>query len=152
MLAGFTMNDYETKEAMNLQIIKVQIEFIHRSSGDTLTRENFYKLKAKIAEARLLTMQRSPSDKSLTDEGGSTKGEQNSKDSLAPPGSENPAQAGDEQDSKVARPLSTAANAAAKSCDGIVRAIRSRIQSIRAGELLSIMFIRYCFNLGFGTI
>jgi len=27
-----------------------------RSSGDTLTRENFYKLKARIAEARLLTM------------------------------------------------------------------------------------------------
>ena len=33
-----------------------------RSSGDTLTRENFHKLKNKLAEARLLTMQRRASD------------------------------------------------------------------------------------------
>ena len=28
--------------------------FVLRSSGDTLSRENFYKLKARIAEARML--------------------------------------------------------------------------------------------------
>ena len=27
---------------------------LHRSSGDTLSRENFYKLKSRIAEARML--------------------------------------------------------------------------------------------------
>ena len=29
-------------------------KFVLRSSGDTLSRENFYKLKARIAEARML--------------------------------------------------------------------------------------------------
>ena len=39
-----------------------QNNIFYRSSGDTLTRENFYKLKNKLAEARLLTMQRRNSD------------------------------------------------------------------------------------------
>ena len=39
----------------------------------------------------------------------------------------------------VSRPLSTSS---ARSTSGIIKAIRSRIQAIRSGELLSIMFIR----------
>ena len=103
-----------------------------RSSGDTLTRENFYKLKAKLAEARALTMQRRPSDQVTDEEGSGSKTDRSSKDSLAPPGSENQ---GDE-DSKISRPLATANQ------NGIIKALRSRIQPIRAGELLSIMFMR----------
>ena len=78
-------------------------------------------------------MQRKPSNESGPEASRSSKSDQSSKDSLAPPGSELP---GDD-DSKISRPLGTS-----KSCDGIVRAIRSRIQAIRAGELLSIMFMR----------
>ena len=104
-----------------------------RSSGDTLTRENFYKLKAKLAEARALTMQRRPSDQDGSDqEGSGSKTDRSSKDSLAPPGSENQG----EEDSKISRPLSTANQ------NGVIKALRSRIQPIRAGELLSIMFMR----------
>ena len=37
------------------------IVLLNRSSGDTLTRENFYKMKAKMAERRMMTS-RSPID------------------------------------------------------------------------------------------
>ena len=42
-------------------------------------------------------------------------------------------------DEAISRPLSKASN---KSGGGIIRALRSRVQALRSGELLSILFIR----------
>ena len=67
--------------------------------------------------------------------------ESKSDDSGASLESEEPAviRAADQASRPVSRPLSTSS---ARSTSGIIKAIRSRIQAIRSGELLSIMFIR----------
>ena len=66
--------------------------------------------------------------------------ESKSVDSGASLESEEPAVIRADQASRpVSRPLSTSS---ARSTSGIIKAIRSRIQAIRSGELLSIMFIR----------
>ena len=35
-------------------MVEMLVNYVFRSSGDTLSRENFYKLKSRIAEARML--------------------------------------------------------------------------------------------------
>lgn len=117
---------------------------IFRSSGDTLTRENFYKLKSKLAEARLLTMQRSDSTHLFDTTSKSNEdsdGEKEDSDSADATAAE-AAEAADTVFDCVSRPISTSSSRAKSASNGIVRAIRSRIQAIRSGELLSIIFIR----------
>ena len=89
------------------------------------------KFKNKLAEARLLTMQRRPSDPN---------GLANSQDS-SEGSTDQDAEEENNQDNPttISRPISTASN---KSSHGIVRALRSRVQALRTGELLSILFIR----------
>ena len=51
-----------------------------RSSGDTLTRENFYKMKSRLAEKRLLTMKTSNANgNGITDEDINGQGEEKDK-------------------------------------------------------------------------
>ena len=88
------------------------------------------KFKNKLAEARLLTMQRRSSDPMA-----------DSQDSSEVSSDQEPEAAENNQDNPttISRPISTASN---KSSHGIVRALRSRVQALRTGELLSILFIR----------
>ena len=112
--------------------------FIYRSSGDTLTRENFYKLKNKLAEARLLTMQRRNSDSThLFEDDSKSKSNQSVDQNSLNDSADN-----DNAFESVSRPLSTTSSRQKSATNGIIRAIRSRIQAIRSGELLSILFIR----------
>ena len=55
------VSEEDHKYLQDEEMARAIAELGYRSSGDTLTRENFYKLKNKLAEARLLTMQRRPS-------------------------------------------------------------------------------------------
>ena len=84
------------------------------------------KFKNKLAEARLLTMQRRSSDPMA-----------DSQDSSEVSSDQEPEAAENNQDNPttISRPISTASN---KSSHGIVRALRSRVQALRTGELLSI--------------
>ena len=124
------VSEEDHKYLQDEEMARAIAELGYRSSGDTLTRENFYKLKNKLAEARLLTMQRRPSDPNgLADSRGSSVSSEG--DSNAEP---------ENQANTLSRPISTASNN--KSRHGIVRALRSRVQALRSGELLSILFIR----------
>ena len=88
------------------------------------------KFKNKLAEARLLTMQRRPSDPN---------GLANSQDSSEGSTDQDAEEENNQDNPTISRPISTASN---KSSHGIVRALRSRVQALRTGELLSILFIR----------
>jgi len=51
-----------------MKVNSSQVSF--RSSGDTLTRENFYKMKSRLAEKRLLTMKATDVDTQANDDDG----------------------------------------------------------------------------------
>lgn len=105
-----------------------------------MSKENFYKLKAKLEETRLLTMQRRPSDVQANLEESAEDDINGAAGKLAVPGSERLATEAVVSSLPLSKPL------AAKTCHGMEKALRSRVPAIRSGELLSIVFIRYTIS------
>ncbi len=135
------VSEEDHKYLQDEEMARAIAELGYRSSGDTLTRENFYKLKGKLAEARLLTMQRRNSDSTnnVFEDASKQDSQHSSVDSEDQP------QQPPRSSVSASRPLSTSSSRKSAT-NGIVRAIRTRIQAIRAGELLSILFIRYAIT------